>query len=817
MQISANSRRLWSCSSMMALLAGFIPANAAYAQDDGTRAPVRELASQQSDRASAEGDIIVTARRIEENLQDVPVAVTALSGADLRERQIESAADLIYNVPSLSVSPAVAGNSANYGLRGQRQGIGNTQGVVTYFAEVPVSASSTYRQTFDMASIQVLKGPQGTLFGANSNGGAILFVPQGPSKELEGEVQAAAGDYGLREFTAVLNLPIADGLAIRGAGNIVRRNGYTKNLNPCARAYTPAPGAGDRPPRALVISSGCGLNGAQDDVHHESWRFSVRAEPTDWLRNDLVYWGINEERIGASVIPYKLAGPFAVLFSDPVATLLGFPTRDSVLAAQEARGVRSVITDEQYYAYYEEGLSNITTVDFQGLTIKNIFGFRTSREDNFRDHDGSILPVNAQYSYAGPPRKTYTDELQVLGSLFDNRMKFVVGGYLSRVRYAGGNVIGYLYDFTPAQRATMTNLGLGALIFPNPATGRAPPVRTEDDTEALFANVDIEIAEGLRFSGGYRYTWNTAKSVAPQDLVNGVCQAQSNRNQSLDTATCSLIGVVKSNGYNYSATVQYDVADDTMVYVSTRRGYKPGGVNHFTVVDPNFFFFGPETITDYELGIKSQFNLGDVRVTANIAAFSGIYKGVQRSEVVQQANGAPAPTTFNAQKATIRGIEPELNFRFGRNLDLSLFYSYLDAKFNVYEIPGPGGTIIDKSGIPFSAVSKHSLGSTLVYRLPVAESIGAITVTANYYYRSRQTFVDGAVSGDAFVPGYGVANARLDWKLPETDITLSAAISNLFDKTYAIGGADYSASIVGFAHRSYGPPRMFRFEAAYRF
>lgn len=766
--------------------------------------------------------IIVTARRVEENLQDVPVAVTAFGGAALRERQIESAADLQFNVPSLSVTPSVGGNGANYGLRGQRQGIGNTQGVVTYFAEIPVSATSTYRQTFDMASIQVLKGPQGTLFGANSNGGAVLFVPQRPKDRFEGEIQAAVGSYALRDLTAMLNLPVADWLQVRAAGNLVRRHGYTKNLNPCPRALRPVPGTGS-PPASLQISPSCASNAAQDDDRHESWRLSIALKPAEWLSNDLVYWGINEHSVGSSWVPFRFGGPLTgVVFANPIAGLVGLPIAQSVLAEQIARGPRAVFTDEQLYRYREHGVSNITSIDAGPFTIKNIYGFRASRGFQHRDQDGSALPYVQQDTYVAGYTRTHTDELQLIGDLFDDKIKYVVGGFLSRQHNPGQRQYAFLYKFTDQQNATLRALGLSSLIFPNPVTGSLPPVDERTRTNALFANVDIDLSsliEGLRLSGGYRYTWNRVRTIAPQNRVNGVCTATSNRNQTVDPASCSLIGTINDKGYNYSATVQYDVADRTMLYLSTRRGFKPGGVNQIAVVDPDFFFYRPETITDYEIGLKSEFFVGDVGVRANIAAYTSTYKDIQRSEVVQQSSGAPAITTFNAQKATIRGIEPELSFKFGPAVDLSVFYSLIDAKFDKYAVPGPNDTVINKTGTRFTAVSRHTIGATLVVRPPIPESWGALTATANIYYRSGQIFADDNLNkpSDLRVPGYSIVNARLDWKVPTTDLTLSAAVSNLFDKTYATGGADYTGSVVGYANNNYGAPRMFRFEASYRF
>lgn len=808
LSVSKVERSTWQLLVIAGLLAS-----------SGTNALAQTSTAQTSDAVAME-DIIVTARRVEERLQDVPVAVTAFNGDGLKARQIETAADLQYNVPSLSITPAVGGNSANYGLRGQRQGIGNAQGVVTYLAEIPVSASSTYRQTFDMASIQVLKGPQGTLFGANSNGGAVLFGPRKPTDEFEGEVQVALGSYSLREITAVLNVPIAEWVKLRVAGNIVRRDGYTENLNTCPRVFVPSSFLSDGTPGGLKISNLCGRTGAQDDDRHDSWRASLSLSPTENLQNDFVYWGIREDNIGSSWVPFRFGGPLtAVVFANPIAGLLGIPTAASVLADQNARGPRKVMTDEQSHIFDEDGFSNITSLDLGDVTIKNIYGYRSSIETGKRDQDGSILPYVQQDSYQPGRARTHTDELQILGSLFDDRLKFVTGAFIDRTHTPGLKFMANLYQFTPAQIATLQAIGAGALVFPNPVTGRQPSVDSKTKTDALFANLDINIVEGLSFAGGYRYTWNEVDTRAPQNLINAVCTDVSTRNYFVNLDSCTRISERKDRGGNYSATIKYNISEDTMAYIATRHGFKPGGVNDVAVVDPNYFFYKAETITDYEIGLKSQFDIGAVQVRTNIAAYTSAYKDVQRSEVVQQASGVPATTTFNAQKATIQGIEPEINIQFGDRLNLSAFYAYLDAKFDKYEVPGPGNTVIDKGGTQFSAVSKHSFGATLTYKLPLPDGFGDLTATGNYYYRSSQTFADNNLNqpSDLIVPSYGIFNARLDWGVANTGVTISAAVSNLFDKTYVVGGADYTASVVGYAINAYGPPRMFRLEAGIKF
>jgi iron complex outermembrane receptor protein len=759
-------------------------------------------------QASAGGleEITVTARRVEERLLDVPVAVTAFRAEDLQRKEIVTGADLMFNVPSLSVAPVAAGNAPNYGLRAQRQGIGNATGVVTYLAEVPVDGITTYQQTYDMGSIQVLKGPQGTLFGANANGGAILFVPQKPTNKLEGNIEVDGGSYNLKEATGMINLPVLDWLQIRGAARVDRREGYTENLNPCP---------------VDLFTRTCGSGGAQDDERYESWRISVAARPTTWLSDDLVYFNTNDHSVGNSWIPFRYGNAFVqLLFSNPIAGLINAPTAAAALAAQQQMGVRKVYSDEDTQTNKTFGLSNITTAEVGDITLKNIFGYRGSEQGFNKDQDGSILPLVWQSEVPDGYTKTTSDELQVLGSAF-GRLHYVTGGYLSRQNSPGNLTYAWLSYLAAAQYQTLAGLGINFLPQ-GPVTGTEPAAPVRDKTNALYGNITLDLSDavpGLSVSGGYRYTWDKSTQTAPNNLVNGVCTLLPSAVSSIDQASCSRITVTESNGYNYSFTPQYKISDRAMVYVSTRHGFKPGGPNDPTVEDPNYFTYKPETITDYEFGIKSEFDLGEVASAANVAIYTSTYKDIQRSEVIEQPDLSSTIVTFNAQKATIRGLEPELQFRLTQRLDFGVFYSYLDAHFDKYQVPGPDGTTIDKTANAFSAVSKNTVGANILYRLPLPAAYGDMSLAANYYYRSRQTFADNTVGqpADLFVGGYSLTNLRAEWTVPGMPLKVAVAVTNLFDKEYAVGGADYTGSVVGVALTNYGPPRMARVELSSHF
>ncbi|NWK97500.1 hypothetical protein DM806_17875 [Sphingobium lactosutens] len=215
-------------------------------------------------RSEETGNIVITARRRQESAQTVPVSVTAFDSETLRERSVANTQDLTFVTPGLNVAPQTSRDTPNIVIRGQRRaavGAGDPA-VVTYFADVPLPTKGSILPTFDVASVQVLKGPQGTLFGRNTTGGALLLYPEQPRYKAEGYLQLTLASYEERTLEGAINLPIVDDhLALRVAGQMARREGYTKNI---------------------------GVGGDLDDRHTDSFRASLLWEPSTQVSNTTI-------------------------------------------------------------------------------------------------------------------------------------------------------------------------------------------------------------------------------------------------------------------------------------------------------------------------------------------------------------------------------------------------------------------------------------------------------------------------------------------------------------------------------------------------
>src|ERR1700733_1967522 len=264
-------------------------------------------------------EIVVTARRKEEKLQSVPVAITAFTPAALQEDHIESASDLAHRVPALVSSQETRGEQVVY-LRGQgpNGGQGGAPGVVTYFSEVPFYASGPGIY-FDLDNLQVLRGPQGTLFGRNTTGGAVLFEPKRPTNNFEGYLQAQFGDYNLHAEEGAVNIPIIDDkLMVRAAFNIDQRDGFTHD-------YT----------------TGKDL----DNRDYWAFRLGVTWRPTDDLENYIVYDSLYSHTNGTGIELQAINPSRTTAFAQTFCPVTGpCPLEEKFLAEQAAVGPRGTFT-----------------------------------------------------------------------------------------------------------------------------------------------------------------------------------------------------------------------------------------------------------------------------------------------------------------------------------------------------------------------------------------------------------------------------------------------------------------------------------------
>ena len=781
-----------------------------------------------TETAQVIGDIVVTARRKEEILQDVPLAVTAISGDAVRERNIQTATDLQAVVPSLTVATSINRTSESFSLRGLGSSQGNqvasttVASVQVYFNEVP--GTSGVGSYYDLQNVQVLKGPQGTLFGRNTTGGAILFETRRPTYEVDGYVQGQLGSHGLASIEGAINLPVVDDvLAVRVAGVRYHRDGFTKNI-------------------ASTINPDNSFTriGAQklDDRDYESGRISILFEPLSGLRNTTVYSYFHTDRNGdvgvlrtfnrdavfaadlsaalppavvAAIglpgpIPLTLAGgpPTSGLATDFAGTVAAVRASgrfsffsdaalEAIQARQDACGIRCVFSGFMHsYEATTHIVSNITDWEASdGLTIRNIFGYNRQELRQAFDYEGTPLNMlgitNSGDDGKNLSQDNYSEELQLQGHSFGNALDWVIGGFAE-------------YN-NPGGFSETRSLTIGGLNIQRPvARGR---------TLAIFAQGTLDLAglglDGLKFTAGGRYTWDKRSGTAQQfSPVTGLCSqgGAPGNGTPFDDATCRVDRSAKFKEPTWTLSLDYQVKDGVLLYVASRRGYKPGGFN-VQVPTTDYLTYDPETLTDLEFGMKSDWRIGDVLLRANLALFKSWY-----DDIIQQTgvtvNGQATSVLVNGGKATIKGVEFEGTIVPFEGFDISGFYSYTDAGYK-------------NEPLVFTYSPRHKYNLSARYTLPFGDDIGEIALSATYSHQSSFYGFNDPTEPFARMPGYGTLNLRLDWNgIGGSSIDASAFVTNATKERYVQGRLTTFTSL-GVVADTWGEPRMAGVQLRYRF
>ncbi len=736
-------------------------------------------------QAQALEEVIVTARRTEERLQSVPVAVTALTQSNLRDKAIQNYQDLQYSVPSMTFSQTVTRDSNRVTIRGQTTAYGsNLPSVETLFSEVPQTTSGANRPLYDLQSVQVLKGPQGVAFGRNSTGGAVLITPQRPSYVFEGYLYGLAGNFNAYTLEAVVNLPlVTDKLAVRGSFHIERRDGWTKNL-----------------------ITGTDL----DDKNLDAGRLSVLFEPTERFENLTVVSYQQQDQTGTSnhILSYNPAGQVGTLYRNaafyPGSILVPGTPRfniDQEAALGIALGRDQIRSDfDGYTSNWSLLVANTSILRLSdNLRLKNILGVqRNGGEGTGTDMDGmpfSIITLGNNRNLGdGPTTQRITNEIQLQGEAMDGKLRWLVGYFYLKDEEVDGGKPGYS---TTLQDLLVTRASTPTVSFGS----------SEFKSQAPYGQITVPlsfITPNLSLTVGARHT----KDEVTETSLNRTGAAQ------LTCTPANCVPIVRSaefEGWGHAVTLDWQVQPDTLIYLAHRRGYKGGGFNRIQVPQ-NLWVVAPENVDDVEAGFKTDWRLGSMPARTNIAVYNQWYKNIVRSEFVF-VNGAATNINRNLARATIRGIEIEQTLIPTPSFELMGTYSYTDAI-----LTDSGGTVPGKPRFPDVPLHKASLTAT--YNLPTPEAWGAWRVSATASYQSKRAGDQQIpASPQSIHPAYTLLNARLDMRdFLGSGVDVALWGKNLTDEDYVLAGGDfYVASSLGFVQGLYGEPRMYGVEARYAF
>jgi len=793
--------------------------------------------AQQNAQASATNEsgleeIVVTARRKEEKLQSVPIAITAFTQADVEKNHIEQVRDLAKVVPSFAVSFSTSDPNAFYSGQVRLRGLAGTE---IYFADVPLSNTDYSNTTglthglspgffYDLEDVEVDKGAQGTLFGRPSIGGLISYQPKRPTNNFEGYVQTTFGDYNDYENEFAVNIPVVDDkLLVRVSGQMQKRDGYTKDIQ----------------------------NGQYlDDRDYYAWRVGVTLRPSDDLENYFVYDGYWQDSNGGSNVltrinpnftfaqiplpgignvPLTLGdGPALAALENPAtatATYLSllktflaggkpalsfFPDVEKVLQEQNALGARAVLgrATSNIGKDYFYGFTDIATWDVtDNLTIKNIAAARVFKQLAVDDFSSTGLPI-LTIGYPGNNLQwnnnevQYTDELQISGKALNERLDWRVGGFL-------------LFDH-PLGYNTEVSDALGAPTWDH--------FREEQRSQAVFAHGIYDLSdwvENLRFTAGYRYTWDYdslgEQSTKPVDTITrGANGIANNCNIGIHDNNCFTQVDTHFSSFGWNVGLDYQWTPETLVYVRAGNAYRPGGTN--LAVPAPFNEFKPEHVTDVELGVKTDYSLWDVHGRTNFDIYHTDYKAIQVSQVITVPSAVPGQPPSaqqiqtNAASAYLEGAEIQQYFNLPYGIDLEAQGSYIYTHYDSY--PQAFGQV---GSPPFNYIPLFQFSVTPTYHVPIDPSWGEMTASITWQWYGHQATSPLETEILNVQPHYENFDLRGDWtNMFGQPIDLGVFVTNLTDNLHIVGEIPLWTSL-GFSSVAYNPPRMFGFSLKYRF
>jgi iron complex outermembrane recepter protein len=697
-------------------------------------------------------EVVVTAERRSEPLQEVPIAVTAVSANQMEQLNVRTAQDLMQAVPSLQVATQTAGNgsgSAVYFIRGvgqERQGNGSEPAVGIYVDDFyyPTLYGSDFN-IIDLDQVEVLRGPQGTLFGRNTIGGAIRYTTKNAElNQFDGHVDVTGGSYNRYDAVGAVNIPIGDFAAIRLTGGHLQQDGWV-------HVQEGGPDAGQTMTNLV--------------------RVQVRVEPTS-----SVYVNVSGQysRNRLDGFAYNLPGPLTpqppgpgeqpglpYLYNTLIAPAFGLPLYDDALKSQCFYCQPGPTEHEFSYTTYKNLFTTVGWTLNNNFSLKSLTGWQSVNTALSIDPDGTPDPI---YTYVLPQlTDSFSQEVQFNGNgLLNDKLNFVLGGF-------------YYYEHLPAQWDSGENL-----LF-----GQPVPSAVENRTLKSYAGYidgNYALTSKLKLIGGFRYAEDHKDAQA---FLQGQTPELDSASGSFDSST-------------WRAGLQYQWNPDIMSYLTVSTGYRAGGFNPYsTIPELSFLAFSPEESTSYEAGTRMQF--ADRRVTVNPTIFYVDWRNiqVQNVQIIDASTGETGTVLQNVAKARSYGFELEGNAQVTDSLRLFGNFAYLNIR---YTDIGAATGLTENSELQRAPPITYAVGAS--YTLALG-SAGSMETTLNYAYEDDQ---QSSPKTSLYLPAYALLNARISFSDYKKRYTLSLFATNLLNKDYYVGGVDYTG-LAGSPHYDVGSPR----------
>ncbi|WP_295490885.1 TonB-dependent receptor [Sphingorhabdus sp. EL138] len=804
-----NIRTLFMTSTVLA--AGLVISGAAQAQS----APAEEETADQGGIA----EIIVTARKSSENIQSVPVAVTALSADDLASKQVFEVTDLARTAPSLTISTGGTGPASivYLAIRGQAQNSPNSlsdSSVGIYMDGVYVARPIVGNLGFlDMASAEVLRGPQGTLFGRNTTGGALNLTSNRPGDEYEAMLKVGFGNYNYQSIEGMVSAPVSEAVGLRIAGRYGKRDGYFQN----DKIGYPQ-GSIDKD---FVLRSTLVVAPVESNL-----KLTVIA---DFVR----YADDGNATAVAAINPSVLSLPGYGAFINPEFAQFVSSAQLPAFTAANSKWTdtfsRPQTGDSQIDTLQNnnevDAISGTLEWDLGGVSIKSITAYRKSFTDDSLDLHGfpsSVNPFtpflpNATSAFISTyNNEQFSEELQLSGSL--GALDWQTGVY-------------YFKESGDEQSRAFVLGGVQSARTLSEYSSRSA---------GAFAQLNYNVTDALRVTGGLRYTWDK-RTIDRQSTDNWrkpdnleVCTVGPNTGKTAEAAPCT---DPRSASFKYPAWTlgaDYRLSDQLFLYAKTSGASMSGGFNSRFVPAPFTQQFNPEKVRDAEVGFKGDFL--DRRLRTNMAFFFAKQSNVQR--IVNALVGTTL-TQFvtNTGKVDAKGFEFEGTALPWDGMELTGSLSYLDAKYVRGSRTENQGTalapvLVDRSGEPVTQAPKWTWNVGATQTFPT--SFGAVSLHADYAYiadramdaATAKSLAQGgtqsninaiAISNAAsIIKGYGLLNGLIAINFDNPGIELAFWGRNLTNQAWFTNVFNGYAGL-GATVQFQGAPRTFGATATIKF
>jgi len=744
--------------------------------------------------------IVISARKRLEPLQNVPVAVSAFNADSLERQKITQTQDLQFSIPN-----AVLTGGDRFTIRGiGNNAIGGENGVGLAVNGAAFAFFSN-DELFDLERIEVLRGPQGTLFGRNTTGGALAVYTKRPTSEFGGNVSAEIGNYKHRRLGGSLNIPINDSVWQRFSGYMLKRDGFTTN------EYTG--NKIDGRDQYNVRSSTRLFLGENTEVNFMVGKFDEDSSRT------------RENKRLCKADPVLGCSPTELGFDSPDTNAVAFqqlglltglvqPGQSIYAGALNPTDLRRVAADFDSISRQKQTYSTWEVAhDFEPVTLTYVGGFMIQNISQTQDYDNAALPfrfpVPITYDFAEGRTVTTTELLTTANDYFND--KFLSHELRLNSRGTGA------FSWTTGV-FSFKNTGSSGFRAYHPliqlvqqAQGRPPETwygsnetaRYEVRARAWFGEGQLKLTDALRGTLGARWTSEDKKTLQRSLVLT-------------DVVPFTQRPTIKDNAWTGRAALDYAVAEDQLLYGSISTGYKGGG---FNLGPTGASSFAPEKVTAYEVGFKSE--AFDRKLRANFSVFYNDYKNQQLS---QRVSGAV--TTANVD-ATTRGAEAELQFAPTPALLMDANLSVLRTKYGSLLTVDPSNpaqsllastppVAVDIAGneLPYAPKTKVKLGAQ--YTLSLFDSGWTITPRIDYVWQDKYYAREFNTANDE-IAAWSVTNVQVRFGNAKGDIQAKLFVKNLSDKNNITSSYVEDALLGSYRNVRLLDPRTFGLQVDYRF